>query len=126
MPNDGTYRYKHQDKADMIAFTTGIMYGQITKYGTRDNNDAMTLFITGTLTGTDVPARSVAANGIIFGLLISMIDDATLRGTLSTTYLGQGLAALEYIKNSFDHGDNDDRLADATDGYYISVYRKKI
>ena len=25
MPNDGTYRYKHQDKADMIAFTTGIM-----------------------------------------------------------------------------------------------------
>ena len=62
MPNDGTYRYKHQDKADMIAFTTGIMYGQITKYGTRDNNDAMTLFITGMNGSADRGSES----GILF------------------------------------------------------------
>ena len=124
MPNDGKrYIYTHDNKKDMMAFTSGIMYGEVAKADARNGTtDLLDVFNGVALSGTDGPKRTESAERVIFGLLMSNINDLDLISTLTQNYKGKGMEAIQYIQNCFDHGDNDDRLSDANDGYFAILF----
>lgn len=124
MPHDGKrFVYMHKDKKEMIAFTGGVLYGLVTSHPKGDD-DLLNVYCGDRLTGDGHADRTKVANRILFGLILNNTGDQDLITTLSTNFLGDGTAAVDYIKKSFDHGDDEDCLSDANDAYHILLYRK--
>ena len=96
-----SYRYKHDSRKNMIAFTQGILLGEALNH---KNEDVATAFNAATgleaITGDEAATRKTTANKEIFCMIIRMIDNHDLLITLSSMYPGQGLEALACIKES--------------------------
>ena len=101
-----------------MAFTQGHLLSAAINY--KDNTDVGKLFKGKVTSGDSGPARDAskeAADSALFGIIISMIDNDDLVTHLATTYPEKGMAALDYIKQSFDNGDESDRLTNANNAY---------
>ena len=119
------YRYTHKNKKEMMAFTVGHLTAAV---GRENDADVKSLFKGQNTSGGDATARAASrkvANEKLFCLLISMIDNDDLVSHLATTYPEEGKEAIDYIKQSFDNGDESDRLSNANNAY-LDLQTKKL
>ena len=115
-----TFKYKHESKSEMMAFLDGHLMAVALTHTDKDVLKAFEGKIHDEFDGADAAAKKASqsnANKQLFGLLIQMIDNDELVTTLATQLSGKGKECIDFIRSSWDDGDQDDRYTSANDDY---------
>ena len=115
-----TFKYKHESKSEMMAFLDGHLMAVALTHTDKDVIKAFEGKNHVHFDGADETAKKASqsnANKQLFGLLIQMIDNDELVTTLATQLSGKGKECIDFIRSSWDDGDQDDRYTSANDDY---------
>ena len=87
------YLYRNSNKEEMLAFTGGYLMSACMKH---DDVNVYKLYNGETVRDA---AERLSANQALFAIIIGMIDDYSLVTPLATQHRGEGLDALQAIKD---------------------------
>ena len=117
------YLYRHESKEEMTAFTEAYLMSACMK---NSDPNVYKLYSGGTTAASLSGADRLAANIALFAEIIGMCDCHPLVITLSTLHKGDGVAALQHIKDDFSDGDSQTKENNAFKTYYKTIFVDKI